>query len=229
MKMPLVLVTAVLLTLCPPAARADIVHFGNFAPGTTISVDEAKALPVGQPTFFPGGGGAPVTPRYSEVAFTTGATPIEITSVDLALQSDSFNLTDLQLLVTTAGFPSFGPALVSFSTLSLVPATSQRVTFTANSAVTLEANTTYHLQVQSGADVGYWWMGANNTPAILSNYAEYNLGYGSNFSLPNQDRGAYYITAVTAVPEAGASALVIAGGAVLAGLAHRLRRRKNAE
>lgn len=208
---------AVIGALGAPLLHAQVINLGNFAPETDISGDTDKRLVVGDVSEFPG-------TRYAAVAFSTGAQPIQITSVDLALQSDSSNLDGLQLLVTAADLPSFGPALVSFSTESSVPNPAARFEFTPDSAVTLDANTTYYLQLQASSSYGFFWMGAENDSAILSDYSTYNGGgYGIYTSLPNSDLGAYYITA-TVVPEVSTVGLLVLGAAAFTGLVSRRRR-----
>ncbi len=216
MKTPLLLAAA-LLALCPPAARADIVYFGNFAPGTELpTTSNGNAIDSG---------------NWMAVTFTTGSEAIQITSLDLGIWAGG-STGGFRVLLSDMDFDtalSVTP-LLTFSTIQTIPTTiasDTRITFTPDGSATLAPNTAYYLRLEWDNSNAYVrWVSALDDPAVNSTYSSYGFAYGTYSSYPGADMGAYYITAVTAVPEAGASALAIAGLAVLAGLTHRAKRRQ---
>jgi hypothetical protein len=222
MKTPLLLAT-LLLALCPPAARATTVTFGNFAPGTEIDSSNLNGFAI----LF---GFADDPLQAASVSFFSGAEDIELTSVDLALREFTTSST-LQLAISTTDLPTINSPLLTLSAtggIPLNPADPARVSFVPDSTVTLIANTTYYLQLLCLDGNVSWYEAINSTP-VLSNYSIYNFNYGTGSAYTGEDLGAYYITAVTVVPEPSTMALAIVGIAVFAGVAHRVRRRRMTE
>ena len=218
MKTPLLL-AATLLALCPSAVRADTVHFGNYAPGTPLDPGNIH-------------GSLILSTQYEAVAFTTGPEALQITSLDLGLAVNTAPYAGFQVFLAAQSFPDWD-TLLSFSTSQEIPVGAEnpgRVTFLPDAVFTLQPDTTYWIRLQWDTSNGsVVWVPALDTPNVTSTYSGYALAYGTFSITPDVDRGAYYITAVTAVPEASTSALAIAGIALLVGVAHRVRRRRQAE
>ena len=202
--------TAVLLlagTLLLPAAQT--VHFGNFAPGTPFDIG-ATGLPI-QDT------------QASAVKFTVGTEEMTIDSVDLGLTVRGAT-TGFRLVVATTDLPTSSTVL-TFANPVLTLGAFQRLTFVPDMALQLSANTPYWLRLEWDNSSGnVTWQVPDNTPDINSDYSSYTFRYGQYISHPNQDLGAYYITA-TAIPEPSVAVYVL-GGVLLAGLSTRFVRRR---
>ena len=202
--------TAVLLlagTLLLPAAQT--VHFGNFAPGTPFRSSLGTTINSFQ---------------FAAVKFTTGVEEINVASVDLGV-SILVDATGFRLVVASADLPTSATVL-TFANPAFIPGLYQRLTFIPDMAMQLSANTPYWLRLEwDSSERSVWWENVTNTPDINSDYSSYNFGYGGEyFSRPNQDLGAYYITA-TAIPEPSVAVYVL-GGVLLAGLSTRFARRR---
>ena len=202
--------TAVLLlagTLLLPAAQT--VHFGNFAPGTPLII---------------GNDGDFISNRqFSAVTFTVGAQALTIDSVDLGLRVFDAP-TGFRLVVATTDLPTSSTVL-TFANPVFTPNALQRLTFVPDMALQLSANTPYWLRLEwDNSSNGVAWRVPDNTPDINSDYSFYTVSYGIYASLPNQDRGAYYITATT-IPEPSVAVYVL-GGVLLAGLSTRFARQR---
>lgn len=211
------------LALAPSPAHGQIVTFGNMGPGI-------EPRPIGGPgdAFL-----SIESTQWAAVALETGSSPMAITSVYLGLSVSSGSPAGLRVSLAESDFQSPNPppaSVLTFSTnqtLTGTASTPEKITFTPDASFTLQPNTTYFLRLGWDLSAGAvnWHRTAVGSPTVLSNYSAYALAYGSYTGLPNLDGGAYFVTA-SVIPEASTAGLVILGGAVLAGLVHRSRRRK---
>jgi hypothetical protein len=214
-------VLTVFIALSP--AQGQTVTFGNMGPG----IEPRPSFTFGD--IFSGID----TGQWAAVAVETGSSPLSITSVDLGLSLASGSAAGLFISLSDQDFQSPNPpptSVLTFSTTQTLTGDSvnpEKITFTPDASFTLQPNTTYFLRLGwdlSGGSVN-WHRTAAGSPEVLSDYSNYALAYGSYSGFPNVDEGAYFVTA-SVVPEASTAGLMILGGAVLAGLVHRSRRRK---
>lgn len=211
------------MALAPSPAHGQTITFGNMGPGIDL-----------RPIENPGDVFLSIdTSQWGAVALETGSSPLSITSVDLGLSLSSGSPAGLRVSLAESDFQSPNPppaSVLTFSTTQTLTGTAsapEKITFTPDASFTLQPNTTYFLRLGWDLSAGSveWHRTAVGSPTVLSNYSGYALTYGSYTGYPSVDRGAYFVTA-SVIPEASTTGLLILGGAVLAGLVHRSRRRK---